>query len=175
MKAPKRQATKRKAKAMPRPKAAKRAPSLRKRKRSATRAPAAPAPITPAPAPCTSRTPRPQHVQGSAIAIWNRLAPIMEDAGRLDENTVDAFVYLCWQIADYEDMRLRVAALDDIVLWNTNGTRSIHPYEKIRQSRARELAAALKEWGLTPASLGRLGVTNLPLREQDEHTAFEEL
>ena len=124
---------------------------------------------------CNARTPMPERVTGAAAEVWCRLAEIMEACGRLDENTVDAFVMLCWQLADYEEARARVQALGPaVVLENTNGTMSMHPHEKIRQSRARELAAALKEWGLTPASLGRLGVSGLPPHERDEHAELEE-
>lgn len=154
--ATKKRAAKRKAKANPK--------ATRKKARAKVEAPRA------------YRTPRPARVTGEAARVWDDLAPIMEQCGRLDENTAPAFVYLCQVIADFEMAKARVDALgDDVVLENSNGTMSMHPFEKIRQSRSREQAAALKEWGLTPASLGRLGVTGLPPQEQDEHAAFEAL
>ena len=149
--------------------AKKRTPAKRM-KRTAKKAAAA-APVAQA-----FHTPMPGGMRERARIVWSQLAPIMEQYGRLDDNTAPSFAYLCNQIADYDWVCERVAALgDDIVLFNTNGTQSMHPLEKIRQSRSREYAAALKEWGLTPASLGRLGVTGMPLKERDEHAAFEAL
>ena len=123
-----------------------------------------------------TRTARPERVRDEAAVIWDELGPLMEEAGRLDAHTAASFGYLCRVVADWEEARAKVRALgDDVVLENSNGTMSMHPWDKIRASRSREVAAALKEWGLTPASLGRLGVTGLPASERDEHAAFDAL
>ena len=85
-----------------------------------------------------------------AAEVWNELVELMEQCGRLDEHTAPHFAYLCQLVAGFDEAVSAVKALNgDIVIVNTNGTTSIHPWEKIRQTRSRELAAALKEWGLS--------------------------
>jgi len=115
----------------------------------------------------------PKHVKGEARRVWKRLAAIVGD--RLDELTVISFDYLVSIVLDYAQAAAAVQGLNDrLVVKNANGTQSVHPLEKIRHQRSVELRAALKEWGLTPASIHRIGAAT-PAREQDEQEAFEKL
>ena len=114
----------------------------------------------------------PWHVRGETRKVWKRLAPAVGD--RLDDSTAASFELLCESVASYLGILAEVEALGaaGLVVYNANGTQSIHPFEKIRHQRHAELVSLCKAWGLTPMTAERAGRV---ARQTAENRAFEEL
>ena len=99
----------------------------------------------------------PKRIRGDARRMWRRLASAV--GTKLCPETADSFEVLTSTWADYITICEEVQALGPggLVVTNANGMIGIHPLEKIRHTRHGELVTLLRQWGLTPASLDRLG------------------
>ena len=92
----------------------------------------------------------PKSVKGATRRIWRELAPIVGE--RLSAATVQSFVQLCTSVAAYHAINEAVSEIptEELVIEHSNGTLGLHPLERVRTQRNKEMRTALRDWGLSP-------------------------
>ncbi len=108
----------------------------------------------------------PRDLQGAARDFWRRLAPGLIDSGQLTKRTAPAFADSCRVLAGYQEVAAQVDALgQDVVYQGSNGYLVIHPLEKVRSERWRQIVNVWKEWGMTPKSIEGLEAVEIQSAE----------
>jgi phage terminase small subunit len=84
---------------------------------------------------------------GPARKAWNRLAPELTAVGVLKSTDADALALVCMAMAEYQE------AITDPVGWRRS------------DAAAKRLAVLLRDFGLTPATRGRVEAVQLPAND----------
>ncbi len=115
----------------------------------------------------------PKDLQGAARDFWRRLAPGLIDSGQLTKRTAPAFADSCRVLAGYQEVAAQVDALGkDVVYQGANGYMVIHPLEKVRSERWRQIVQVWAQWGMTPKSIEALEAVEM---RTPEDIAFDAL
>lgn len=112
----------------------------------------------------------PRGLSSAARRLWRELAPKLEKLGLLTETDGPLFEALCEAWARYQEARRRyrrvIRAVDPV-----NGMTTIRKAEVSVEKAEAALRMLAAEFGLTPASRGRLDVAAEP-SEDDAFEAF---
>lgn len=110
----------------------------------------------------------PEFLDDEGKSEWNRLVPVLIEQGVLAKADRAALAILCDAWSDYQHAKLMVQREGDTVI-GAKGNPVLSPWVRIRNSAADRLLKVGREFGITPASRGRVFPSS-----QTEDDAFED-
>lgn len=116
----------------------------------------------------------PRHLSKGARAEWNRIAPILCDAGLLTKLDVGALEIYCVNYAVMVDAEKELAK-SKLVITETGSKgqriKKVNPWFNVLQSASKMVLELAREFGCTPATRHR--VSAIPTPELDPFAEFE--
>ena len=110
---------------------------------------------------------QPRHLTTAAKRVWKSLQPALAESGRYYDERAESLGLLCEAVGLYHQSKKAVDKLPSVVYQMQNGVWCIHPEEKLRCDREKEMLILMREWGLTPKSAEFLGIAG-KLAGQDD-------
>jgi P27 family predicted phage terminase small subunit len=110
----------------------------------------------------------PEFLAPEAVKFWKMYAPGLEKRKLLDELSSVLFAGLCEQVAHVRELE-EILRRDGVVIPGRGGRRVPHPAFSALRSAQKLCLGLLREFGMTPASRSRLGITE---PEPDEDKFF---
>jgi P27 family predicted phage terminase small subunit len=102
----------------------------------------------------------------SALAFWDRNAPILQADGRLRAEQLDAFAILCRLHAEIEQLADQVASEGWITA--TDKGQAASPVAKLLRDARRDFVALARDYGLTAAAAARIPQEVMDGEEEDD-------
>jgi P27 family predicted phage terminase small subunit len=113
----------------------------------------------------------PAHLSDAARTEWDRLAPQLHALGLLTELDRAMFAVVCVAIADVAEAEQRIAQFGKFMK-GSRGQPIRSPYVRIRDDALAILHRFAIEFGLTPASRGRISVPTLRPQPTDPASKY---
>jgi P27 family predicted phage terminase small subunit len=118
-----------------------------------------PHPISPLPEP-------PSHLDPYALEEWQRLAPALHNLGLLFDVDAQPFAAYCVSFSRWRKAEEKIAGLKTMVEVKASGNSRPSTLIGIANEAARDMVRYASEFGLTPSSRARLGVS--PKRKESK-------
>jgi len=97
----------------------------------------------------------PQEVKGRALAEWNRISPLLDSMRLISHADRAALAAYCIYYADFQNAVEHIAEHGQTVE-SPNGYPIASPYIAIRNKSAELMRKYINEFGLSPASRGKV-------------------